>query len=138
MEELSGIWKGYYEYGLGYDLPFFGKRVNIEYTLDFKAYNITGKTQEEPSESAVDAQGKIFGYIEDSLVCFVKKYPVISKINENGIIEQQPGELIVNHTGYYDHKNQSIYGLWTINNPDVQDDEYEVQQGEGIWLIKKE
>ena len=26
---LTGKWQGFYEYGSGYDLPYFGQRVNI-------------------------------------------------------------------------------------------------------------
>ncbi len=29
MEELSGYWEGYFIYGLGFELPFFGERVKI-------------------------------------------------------------------------------------------------------------
>ncbi|ARN78092.1 hypothetical protein BST97_08820 [Nonlabens spongiae] len=138
MEVLSGIWKGYYEYGLGYDLPYFGERVKIEYHLDFKNFNLTGTTYEEPSEFSVDSKGSIDGFIEDTLVSFTKKYPIYPTVNENGSIELKPGELIVNHTGYYDRERQSIYGLWTINNPDTVNEEYEMQQSEGIWLVSKE
>ena len=29
MVELSGYWEGYFIYGLGFELPFFGERVKI-------------------------------------------------------------------------------------------------------------
>ena len=44
--DLSGAWKGYYEYGEGYYLPYFGERVKIEVVLSQSTNKIKGTSNE--------------------------------------------------------------------------------------------
>lgn len=139
MESLKGIWIGYYEYGIGYELPYFGQRVKYQIEITFDDENIIGTASEEKSEFSVDSDAIIKGYIEDDLIFFVKTYPVKSIINENNKVESSKGEQFVNHTGYLDRDKKTMYGLWTIEQ-NYLDLDYpnEMDQVEGIWLLEKQ
>jgi hypothetical protein len=139
MQELSGKWVGYYEYGLGYDLPYFGQRVKYQIEVTFEDDNIIGTASEEKSEYSVDSKATIKGYIEDDLISFVKTYPIKSTIQEDHTIQNSKGEQFVNHTGILDQDKMVMYGLWTIEIHTIEKDEfYEPNQCEGIWLIEKQ
>ena len=47
---LMGKWKSYYEYGGGYYLPFFGKRVEINVILKDTNDSFTGNVSEVKSK----------------------------------------------------------------------------------------
>ena len=50
---LTGNWQGFYEYGLGYELPFFGQRVKINAMITDVNGSFTGEIEEEISEFSV-------------------------------------------------------------------------------------
>jgi hypothetical protein len=139
IQELSGKWVGYYEYGLGYELPYFGQRVKYQIEVTFEDDNIIGTASEEKSEYSVDPKATIKGYIEDDLISFVKTYPIKSTIQEDHTIQNSKGEQFVNHTGILDQDKMVMYGLWTIEIHTIEKDGfYEPNQCEGIWLLEKQ
>ena len=48
--ELKGHWEGYYQYGAGYTLPYFGQRVKM--TVSFEGTNdrFKGSIEEEETD----------------------------------------------------------------------------------------
>ena len=70
---IKGKWKGYYEYGEGYFLPYFGEKVEFE--VDFysdNGVNIEGKIHEIPSEFSVKEDSILKGFIEEEVLFFYK------------------------------------------------------------------
>jgi hypothetical protein len=130
---LSGNWQGFYEYGSGYELPYFGQRVNIKASITDLNGSFTGEIEEDGSIFSVKLEATIKGFIEDGFISFVKqypKYPIISDdytniIYENNILE-------IEYEGIMDENNNSIYGNWYIM--DKTNNEISSQ---GIWLLTK-
>lgn len=140
MLELSGKWIGFYEYGLGYELPYFSQRVKYQIEITSEGQDIIGTTSEEKSEFSVDSKATIKGFVDDDLVSFIKTYPIKSIIDEDdNLIKLSKGEQLIHHTGFLDREQMTMYGLWTIELHTLEKNEhYEPQQVEGIWLLKKQ
>jgi len=138
MADLSGKWVGYYEYGLGYDLPYFGQRVKCSMEIIVKDGLIKGTVTEEESEFSVSSGSTVSGFIENNLVSFVNKYPVSPQINNKNQVVIKTGELEVNYSGNLDLEKMTMFGLWTIEAYETSP--YDINnpiQSEGIWLFKK-
>ncbi|MDC8004161.1 hypothetical protein POV27_08875 [Aureisphaera galaxeae] len=136
---IIGKWKGFYEYGEGYDLPYFAKRVGLEITFEGHNDRFIGSTREEPSEYSVPLKGTVEGFVEDGLISFIKRYPkkpVILERHKIGI-EFEEGQSEIEHTGVVDEEHQAIHGSWTIY--DVVEDEQGTYEyaAHGIWLLKR-
>lgn len=128
--DLSGNWQGFYEYGLGYELPFFGQRVKIKAAITDVNGSFTGEIEEDNSEFSVQLKSSIKGFVEDDFISFVKKYSNPNS-EENDLLE-------VEYEGFIDEENQSIYGSWLIK--EVMTDEnlgtFDYTT-EGIWLLSR-
>lgn len=135
--KISGIWEGYYEYGYGYVLPYFGERVKITLQMDGNQGNFKGRIVEEKSNFSVPYESIVEGFIENNIVSFNKIYPVIPNIQDDNItIEYFDGNLEIDHSGYFDEDNSAMYGTWIIHN---LDEEAEAQGHfcAGTWLLKR-
>ena len=131
---LTGNWHGFYEYGSGYDLPYFGQRVNIKALITDINGSFTGKIEEDDSVFSTKLNATIKGIVEDGFISFVKqyqKYPIISD-DYSSIITYEDKTLEIEHEGILDENNNSIYGNWYImteNNDEIA--------SQGIWLLTK-
>ena len=138
--DLSGAWKGYYEYGEGYYLPYFGERVKIEVVLSQSTNKIKGTSNELESSFSVPLKGTINGVVKDDIISFEKVYPVKPVISNDSKkkVEFKKGELVIIHEGVIDSEFNSIYGYWYIKEI-LKDDigEYESILN-GIWLLRKQ
>lgn len=137
--DINGKWKGYYEYGAGYRLPYFSKRVEteIEFTVD-NENKLIGVTSESSSEISVPLEGKINGFIDIDLISFIKSYSSYPQINSEGKTEIIEGKLDIQYTGLIDNENQAIYGDWLIEEKFINQDGFEdVEFFTGIWLLKR-
>lgn len=137
---IEGKWKGYYEYGVGYDLPFFGSRVEIEVTFIVdNEERITGTISETPSEFSVNENNTIKGFIHENLISFIKSYSIYPQINpKDNTVEISEGSLEIQHTGFIDEKNEAIYGEWLIEEQFVNEEgSNDVDFFTGIWLLKR-
>ncbi|GMN08608.1 hypothetical protein MTsPCn5_39980 [Croceitalea sp. MTPC5] len=127
---LSGKWKGYYQYGFGYDLDFFGKKVAIEVEIVDDNGSISGNCKEEKSAISIDGKSEIRGFYEGDTISFLKTYPFSTSVNESHEIE---------YFGEFDDTKTKLFGKWTITEIDLQDLlEYKELGGEGIWFLEKE
>ena len=135
---LTGNWQGFYEYGLGYELPFFGQRVKIKTTITDVNGSFTGEIEEELSEFSVQLKSSIKGFIENDFISFVKKYSQKPVLDNSSEIIYENGHLEIEHEGFIDEENQSIYGKWLIR--EIMSDEnlgtFEYTT-EGIWLLSR-
>lgn len=121
--DISGKWNGYYEYGFGYYLPYFGSRIQIEVELYLdESNNLSGTVNELKSEFSVSGKSDIKGFVDKDLISFVKSYNVLPIINENNNIETLEGNLNVNHIGIIDKTNKAIYGEWQIQTEVERED----------------
>lgn len=84
---LEGKWEGFYEYGNGYTLPQFGKRVKIWVNLKGENEDFTGEVSEEKSEYSIPYKGIIKGFWDEGLISFVWTYPVNPRFKEQGSTE---------------------------------------------------
>lgn len=137
--DINGKWTGYYEYGSGYELPFFASKIEIEveFIVDNKN-KVTGTIIETPSQFSIPEKAKITGFIDRGLISFLKKYDVYPQINENndGIIITE-GKFEIPHTGYIHEEYNSIYGVWDIECPYEEDGQTHMDYLSGIWLLKR-
>jgi len=136
---INGKWKGYYQYGVGYLIPYFGNIVEMEvsFVVDSEG-NISGSVTETPSELSVDAEASLKGFINEGLISFIKTYPVFPEIADDGSIMLSKGTLDIQHTGYIDDYNEAIYGDWLIEDKFTNEEGYEdVEYLTGIWLLKR-
>jgi hypothetical protein len=131
---LSGNWQGFYEYGSGYELPYFGQRVLIKASITDINGCFTGKIEEDDSVFSTKLNATIKGFVEDGFISFIKqyqKYPIISD-DYSSIITYEDKTLEIEYEGILDENNNSIYGNWYIMT--VKNDEIASQ---GIWLLTK-
>lgn len=131
---LSGNWQGFYEYGSGYELPYFGQRVLIKASITDINGCFTGKIEEDDSVFSTKLNATIKGFVEDGFITFIKqyqKYPIISD-DYSSIITYEDKTLEIEYEGILDENNNSIYGNWYIMT--VKNDEIASQ---GIWLLTK-
>lgn len=135
---IIGNWKGYYEYGVGYSLPYFGKRVKIEVVFDGTTESFKGYINEEESEYSVPLKASIKGFSEEAFISFVKKYPGSPRIEEgSGRLMIDEGELEIEHEGVIDFENDSIYGAWFITEI-ITDEEGSFEMiNQGIWFLER-
>lgn len=136
---VNGQWNGFYEYGVGYDLPFFGSRVEMEIKFIESDGKISGIVNEIPSQFSVNASASIEGFVENEIISFIKKYPIIPEINpDKKTVSQSEGSLEIIHTGFIDEENQAIYGDWIIEEEFIDENGYnQIETLSGIWLLKR-
>ncbi|WP_264549702.1 hypothetical protein [Flavobacterium sp. N2820] len=135
---LSGNWQDFYEYGSGYELPYFGQRVHIKASITDVNGSFTGEIVEDGSVFSVKLEATIKGFIEDGFISFVKKYPKKPIIVEHSTtINYESGSLEIEHEGIVDAQNNSIYGNWFII--EIITDELGTFENtsQGIWLLTK-
>ena len=136
---LTGNWQGFYEYGSGYDLPYFGQRVNIKASITDVNGSFTGKIDEDGSVFSAKLEATMKGFIENGFISFIKKYPKRPIIVKHSTtINYESGSLEIEHEGIVDEQNNSIYGNWYII--ETITDEYGTFENatQGIWLLNKQ
>lgn len=137
--KMKGDWLGFYEYGEGYLLPYFGERVNFRLSLTDTEESFEGTCIQDDSKFSIKEISKISGFVEDRIISFTNTYANYSEIDEESmepkfkIIEGQ--EYQVNYSGHYDERFDCFYGFWEIQYHNL---EYEPQIFGGIWKMKKE
>lgn len=135
---LTGNWQGFYEYGSGYDLPYFGQRVHIKASITDVNGSFTGEIVEDGSVFSVKLEATIKGFIEDGFISFVKKYPKRPIIVEYSTrINYESGSLEIEHEGIVDEQNNSIYGNWFIIETITDEFGAFENTSQGIWLLTK-
>ena len=137
--DIKGKWEGYYTYGEGYILPYFGELVDITIDIYGNEKEFTGLVTEEESEFSVPLQSEIKGSLEEEIVSFIRTYDGMPTIKEQAANTMEIGEgsLEIEHQGYYDEKNKAMYGSFVVEQ------EQEDEEGKydavltGTWLLKK-
>jgi hypothetical protein len=137
---ISGKWKGYYEFGEGYMLPYFGEKVEFEaqFYQDSQG-RIKGIITELPSKFSIQYQSTLEGFIEDGVISFIKRYPNTPEINDEfEKTTHRSGNLEVNYGGIIDEDNDALYGVWSIQEEFINHlGHNDVSFSAGIWLLKR-
>lgn len=139
MRSIIGTWKGFYEYGSGYPIPYFAERVEIEMQLNGDNDKFTGNCIEFESEISDNMQSEIFGFVDDEYISFRKIYQDTFTIENNGEITKQLNkESVVFYSGNYDIKTDCIFGFWEYSAEEngLEDDEMFANFG-GIWKCNR-
>lgn len=138
MEELNGYWDGYFIYGLGYALPFFGEKVKLTAQLEFKDGIITGHYTEVKGPFSSGKTVIITGFWEQNMVSLNVQLTHNDVISEDGFtthnLEHQ-FEIIYN--GNFNPLKKAISGLWFMDQETDDDLDLEIPVAEGLWMLRK-
>ena len=136
---LIDNWEGYYEYGIGYSLPQFGERVNIQVNFQGNNDNFVGTVKEVSSEHSVPLEATIIGFTDNELISFIKTYPKVARQKEFGSseIKMENGQIGIEHQGYIDPKFDAIYGSWSITETAPADQGAYPITVYGTWLLRR-
>ncbi|MGJ8684956.1 MAG: hypothetical protein ACSHWW_10055 [Nonlabens sp.] len=138
MEELNGYWEGYYIYGLGYDLPFFGEKVILFAELEFKNGIITGYHTEKKGPFSTGKTSTFNGYWEDDFVSFTAQHSSNPVILDDGVSTQElQHDFEITYNGSLNLQKKTINGLWYMENDLNPALELEIPIAEGLWMLKK-
>ncbi|WP_397301196.1 hypothetical protein [Nonlabens ulvanivorans] len=138
MEELSGYWEGYFIYGLGFDLPFFGEKVRLFTEMEFKDGIITGHQTEEKGPFSTGRTVNFTGFWEKDLVSFTVQYTNNDVILEDGFSTEEIGHVFeITYNGTFNPKKKAINGLWFMENELDSHLDLEIPPAEGLWVLKK-
>ena len=135
MRSLVGFWKGFYEYGVGYQLPYFAGRVEFELVLTGTNNKLFGNCTEIESEISDNMKSEIEGFFEEGIISFRKIYAHTHIIDNSGERSVELNkEAVVFYTGQYDSENDCLYGFWEYSAEanGIIDDERFSNTG-GIW-----
>lgn len=136
MQHLNGYWQGYFIYGLGYDLPFFGERVKLFAELHFENGEITGYLTEEKSPFATGRTFPVNGFWQDQLVSLNLHLTDNDVILEDGFTtENIEYEFYLSYNGRYNAAKKSIHGNWLMDHE--SEFELEIPLAEGLWMLRK-
>lgn len=117
MKELSGYWEGYFIYGLGFELPFFGERVKMNAQLTFNDSEIIGTLTEEKGPFSTGKTVAINGFVEDFLISLQVQYVTNPVILEDGFTtEEIEHDFTINYNGTIDFQKKAMHGLWYMEN----------------------
>ncbi|MEO9954062.1 hypothetical protein [Nonlabens sp.] len=138
MEELSGYWEGYFIYGLGFDLPFFGERVRLFTEMEFKDGIITGHHTEEKGPFSTGRTVNFTGFWEQNLISITVTYTSNDVILEDGFsTEEIEHNFEIVYNGSFDYKKKAMNGIWFMQNEMDGDLDLEIPPAEGLWMLKK-
>ncbi len=138
MEELNGYWEGYYIYGLGYDLPFFGEKVILYAELEFKDGIITGHHTEKKSPFSTGGTSNFKGHWDDDLVSFTVQHSSNPVILDDGVSTQNlQHDFEITYNGSLNLFKKTINGLWFMENEMETELNLEIPIAEGLWMLKK-
>ena len=138
MEELSGYWEGYFIYGLGYELPFFGEKVKLFAELEFKDGKITGHHREEKGPFSTGKTVRFDGFWEQEMVSLTVPYTNNDVILEDGFTtENLEHEFDITYNGNLNLQKKAITGLWFMENEMDGALDLEIPVAEGLWMLRK-
>ena len=138
MEELSGYWEGYYIYGLGYALPFFGQKVKLFAQLEFNDGKITGQHTEEKGPFSTGKTVQLDGFWEQQMVSFTVRNDNNDVILEDGFTtENLNHDFEITYNGSLDVDKKAICGLWYMENEIESVLDLEIPPAEGLWTLRK-
>jgi len=138
MEELSGYWEGYFIYGLGYDLPFFGEKVRLYAELEFKEGKITGYHTEEKGPFSTGKTTNFNGFWEHNMISLTIHHTSNDVILEDGFsTENLKHDFDITYNGNFNFRKKAMSGLWFMGSEMEQELNLDTPVAEGLWMLRK-
>lgn len=139
MKSLMGEWRGYFEYGIGYQPPQFGSREEFKLLLNGGNDEFSGICIENNIDLPSNNESKIVGFVDDGLISFKKIYENTQVFNKQGGSDLELGkENEVHYFGEYDEKSDTIYGYWEISLvANGLNEDHLIGEGGGIWKCER-
>lgn len=111
--DLTGIWKGYYQYE-NKRLPESYATRNTEFTIEITSFdgrNFEGKVYDDLESGGTRGIGIIEGKIKDNKIRFVKKMPVSTVVYPDGrVVEEDKPHRNIYYEGSFE--NNVFKGIW--------------------------
>ncbi len=132
-------WIGFYKYNVeGYTAIVLEKIINFRLFIINNEGIISGYCEDDET---INAMGKstINGFIEGSVISFIKQYPFYYEINETGdlLFNKLKKHPPIHYSGEYDLANKKFIGTWEIEIP-LQEgiDSNEIYLFSGYWEMR--
>jgi hypothetical protein len=137
---MNEKWTGHYVYGEGYPDNLYGQAVRFDIKWINDDGSLTGTCTDEITEKHYNHRpATVKGFIEGSLISFIKQYPCLCTIDEAGnvtLYENQPAhEIHYSGTLINDH----FEGEWEISMVCITEGGYPQEYiCMGTWALYKE
>ena len=124
---FSGEWQGQFSYGDGYQDLMKGKTEEFILNLSLTNGEIKGSCVDGNKQS--DEPANINGFLIDTFIGFIKKYPFKYVLDEKGLTQKDISKQSNNiaYSGLYDSLTDSFKGIWRIEN----------RKFWGAWTMKR-
>ena len=83
-QDFSGKWAGEYVYGEEYGEPISGKRIPFEINMTCTDGHVKGNCVDDDSKHFLPEPATIEGFIKQNSISFIKKYPCLWQIDDQG------------------------------------------------------
>jgi len=133
---IEGRWHGFYEYGLGYQPPVFGERVNFQLDISGDESSFVGSIKEADSGYSVTEIAQVKGFVSDGLISFVKRYDQGIAVEGSDLATSQRS-YEVSYSGNYHQTYDCFFGIWELLQEPTNERGKPELLGEGIWQIKR-
>lgn len=139
-KDLTGRWTGEYIYGDVYKTPIKGTRVAFEIELTATGGTLKGSCVDDEFKTHFKDPATIEGTVKENTIHFIKRYPCLFSIDEDGriiLFPKLPSHEI-HYSGFFE--NGRFSGNWKVTNPyaDADEEESTFDYGrEGFWEMQK-
>jgi len=139
-EFYTGSWEGSYSYGSGYGKNLAGTKESFLVEIVLKDGVLSGSCTDRLTRERMGAPAVLTGFIEGTLISFIKKYVYNVLVNEKGeeVIDKAKKPHEVHYTGSFDPVANSFSGDWDIEvvlEKGIDGDVLQISSG--TWELRK-
>lgn len=132
---IAGIWNGLFIYGSEEDES---ESVRFRMELTIKNGIIAGQCIDSEEDGGIPLPANINGFVENNTVSFIKKYPCLIYVDENGKYQKDESQSHPEIHYYGEYINGMLIGSWEMILGSVeQGDDIIVEQLFGKWEMRK-
>lgn len=136
IEPISGTWNGEYSYD---SEDYSENSIRFKMTLSEESGEITGHCIDSEEDGGIPIPAGISGFIEGSSLSFIKQYPFLVYIDENGCWHKDETQAHPEIHYFGEIENGILKGTWEINIESFNHGmEIVVEQITGTWEMNKE
>lgn len=137
-QDLTGKWTGEYVYGDVYKAPIKGITVAFELEMTVTSGIVKGNCTDDEFRHHFKSPATIEGVVKENTITFVKKYPCMFNIDDDGKITLFPKlpSHEIHYSGHY--ADGKFSGAWKVTLPYAAEDDtdvFDARQGE--WQMQK-
>lgn len=117
MINVTGLWRGEYTLGEGYNEALQGKTTQFAMELSWEENQVfNGTCLDFIPEVEKRQKATIAGYTKDQYIFFTKEYPVTHLIRSDGsrIEDSRKEKPLLYYDGYFDIETNSFKGQWAL------------------------